>query len=181
VFRYMHGGEPVEVSKAEAEMLIFRHRQRQEVFKRIVVLTMIGMVVFVLAFPRLAWLLPVAWIGGLIFGMPAYYQWAYKDLTKHLQQRPSIGMKLDFSGRFIRRVEMVRWRDLGLAFAGFAVISGPTLARAGTRFSDWPMLLIDMVVLTLLLLTLVIKWGQGERRRMHERNLEEMRRLRDWR
>jgi hypothetical protein len=32
-----------------------------------------------------------------------------------------------------------------------------------------------------LLVVIVIKWGQRERRRLHERNIDEMRRTREWR
>ena len=181
VFRYRQKGAPVHVTKAEAEVLIRQHARRLAIFAQIVVLSVIGATVLCAAFPKSAWMIFPTAAAALFIGLPRYQKWAFDDVTRHLQDRPAIGMKLDFNGQLMRRIEALRWRDLLIALVWFGLIGGPTLARAGTRLSDLPFVLIDMAVLTVLLVVIVIKWGQRERRRLHERNIEEMRRTREWR
>jgi hypothetical protein len=181
VFRYRQKGAPVQVSKAEAEMLIRQHARRHAIFGQIVVLSVIGAAVLCAAFPKSAWMIFPTCAAALFVGLPRYQKWAYADVTRHLQERAPIGMKLDFNGQLMRRIEALSWRDLVVALVWFALMGGPTLARAGTRLSDLPLVLIDMAVLTVLLVVIVIKWGQRERRRVHERITEEMRRAREWR
>ena len=181
VFRYRQKGTPVQVTKAEAEMLIRQHARRLATLSQVLAIAIIGGGLACAIFPKLLWIIIPTWGAGLIILVPRYHQWAYDEVTRHLSERPAIGMKLDFNGQLMRRIEALRWRDLWVALIWFGLIGGPTLARAGTRLSDWPLILMDMIILTVLLMVLVIKWGQRERQRLHEHNIEEMRRTREWR